>query len=214
MTSWIWIILSRWVHLLSACLLIGATFFFAGTLGKSTADAESGEGVLVSRSRRFLQMLGRTAIVLLLATGIYNLLLNRIAYEHTLPLSHVLLGLHALFWLVIAAAIEVALSRRTRTGRRDLLGITIALMFLTVAIASGLKYVREHPATSANAAATRQSADMAGGRIPPTFAPFRGEGKQRRLSDSQTNRIGHQVFRHAPPSSLVQMDIDPSGSPR
>ncbi|HSZ59905.1 MAG TPA: hypothetical protein VK797_29960 [Tepidisphaeraceae bacterium] len=155
--SWIWIILSRWVHVLSACLLIGATFFFAGVFGRSAAaEPESAEGVLGKRARRLLQMLARTAIVLLIATGVYNLLLNRIAYEHTLPLSHVLLGLHALLWLVIAGMLEVGLSsRRTPAVRRTWLGATVALMFLTVALASSLKYVREHPRATAAGASAR-----------------------------------------------------------
>jgi uncharacterized membrane protein len=154
-TTWFWIILSRWVHLLSACLLVGATFFFAITFRKPAAEGEAPDQVLARRARRALQMLARATIVLLVATGIYNLLLNRIAYEHTLPLSHVLLGIHALLWLLIAATIEIALSRRTLAGHRALLVAAVALMFLTVAIASSLKYVREHPGTSANPTATR-----------------------------------------------------------
>ena len=150
MTTWFWIILSRWVHLLSACLLIGATFFYALAFRKPPAEGDAPDQVLARAARRALQMLARTAIVLLLATGIYNLLLNRIAYEHTLPLSHVLLGIHALLWLLIAATIEIALSRQTRAGKRALLLATVVLMFLTVAIASSLKYVREHPETSTN----------------------------------------------------------------
>jgi hypothetical protein len=57
-----------------------------------------------------------------------------------------LLGTLALLALVIAGVLEVGLSSRQTPGaRHGWLRATVALMFITVALASGLKYVREHP---------------------------------------------------------------------
>jgi hypothetical protein len=106
--SWIWAIGFRWVHIMSASLLIGATFFFVTVLGReAVVQGEPTEAAIVIRARRSLQLLARVVIVLLIATGIYNLLLNRIAYERGLPLTHLLLGTHALLALVIAGMLEV-----------------------------------------------------------------------------------------------------------
>ena len=92
-------------------------------------------------------MLVRVTIVLLIASGIYNLILNRDGYHRTLPLSHGLLGSHVLLALVIVGLLEAGLSaRRVECGRRGLVRIGVVLLFVTVAVASTLKYVREHPA--------------------------------------------------------------------
>jgi len=131
--NWLPVVFSRWVHVISACLLVGGTFFFA--------IAWRSEG------RRALQMLVRVTIVLLIASGIYNLILNRDGYHRTLPLSHGLLGSHVLLALVIVGLLEAGLSaRRVECGRRGLVRIGVVLLFVTVAVASTLKYVREHPA--------------------------------------------------------------------
>jgi hypothetical protein len=149
--SWL-VILSRWLHVISACLLVGATFFYA-----VLPNSDPPEG---ARARRSLQMLVRVTIVLLIATGIYNLILNREGYHRTLPLSHGLLGTHVLLALAIVGLLEAGLSaRRVEGGRRGLLRIAVVLLFVTVAVASSLKYVREHPSPST---ANGHSMDKAG----------------------------------------------------
>jgi uncharacterized membrane protein len=155
--DWVWVIGFRWVHIVSACLLVGATFFFATALfSPAVASGEPAEDARALRARRSLQMLARVVIVLLIATGIYNIVLNHVAYERSLPLSHLLLGPHALLALVIAGMLEVGLSsRRAPAARRGWLWTTIVLMFITVAVASSLKYVREHPRS--NAGSTQSS---------------------------------------------------------
>lgn len=128
------VILSRWVHVISACLLVGGTFFYAIV---SRSDAAEG-----TNARRSLQMLVRITIVLLIAAGIYNLILNRDGYHRTLPLSHALLGTHVLLALVVVGLLEAGLSaRRTQGARRGLVLISVVLLFVAVAVASTLKYV-------------------------------------------------------------------------
>lgn len=145
--NWVWAIGFRWVHIVSACLLIGGTFFYAAVLASGpVAAGESVEDARAVFARRSLQMLARLLVVLLIATGVYNIILNHVAYERSLPLSHLLIGPHALLAVVILGALEVGLSkRRAPAARRGWLWTTVVLMFITVAIASSLKYVREHP---------------------------------------------------------------------
>ena len=136
------VILSRWLHVICACLLVGGTFFYAIVCKSDAADG--------TQARRSLQMLVRITIVLLIASGIYNLILNRDGYHRTLPLSHGLLGTHVLLALVIVGLLEAGLSaRRVEGGRRTLVRLAVVLLFVTVAVASTLKYVREHPAPPA-----------------------------------------------------------------
>jgi hypothetical protein len=87
--------------------------------------------------------------VLLIATGIYNLLGNRAAYHQNLPLTHALLGTHILLAIIIVAVLEIGLSkRRSIQAGATWLWFAIVLMLLTVAVASSLKSAREHPRTT------------------------------------------------------------------
>lgn len=141
--SWAWDILLRWLHVVSACLLVGAAFFYAMTSRGASGPPDDG---LDAHATRVLKMLARAAILVLLATGIYNMLLNRAAYHQNLPLTHALLGSHALLALIILAALEIGLStRRSKQARAAWMAIALVLMLLTVAVASSLKYAREHP---------------------------------------------------------------------
>lgn len=140
----IWVILFRWLHVISACLLVGAAFFYAI---HAPAMNGQGDGVLAARARRILKMLTRGAIVVLIGAGIYNLLGNWAAYHQNLPLTHALLGTHILLAIIIMALLEIGLSARTSTQAASrFLWFAIALMLLTVAVASSLKFAREHPA--------------------------------------------------------------------
>ena len=141
--SWAWIILLRWLHVVSACLLVGGAFFYAMTTRGANGQSDRGPA---GRVTRVLKMLARAAILVLLATGIYNMLSNRAAYHKNLPLTHALLGSHALLALIILAALEIGLSaRRSKQARAAWLALALVLMLITVAVASSLKFAREHP---------------------------------------------------------------------
>lgn len=145
--GWVWIILVRWLHVIAACLLVGATFFAAFILPTATRTLETATAAPVaSRSRRGFKMLVHVCILLVLGSGTYNLIVNRDAYHQTLPLSHALLGTHVLLALAVFTILLVALSgREQRRGEQKWLALTVVVLLLTVLLASGLKYVREHP---------------------------------------------------------------------
>ena len=145
--NWFDVIPLRWLHVVSACLLVGAAFFVAFLLPPATRELdESRKTLLESRIRRGFKMLVHTCVLLLLVSGTYNLIGNRDAYHRTLPLSHALLGLHVLVALAVFTILLLVLARRdTPRGYFTWIRITVALLLLAVLMASALKWVREHP---------------------------------------------------------------------
>jgi uncharacterized membrane protein len=146
--SWMAAILSRWVHLSFACLLVGGTFFMGFLVPGATA-AEAGEpasGSINLPIRRGFKMVVHSSVLFLLITGTYNAIMNWPAYWKNIPLTHALFGSHLLLGLIIFVILMVMLSRKQpRPGERTWLRVTMVLLFLTVLIASSLKYAREHP---------------------------------------------------------------------
>ena len=140
-------ILWRWLHVISACLLVGAAFLVYAIVPWALLDLETQarESALL-RLRRGFKMLVHVCSLLLLISGTYNAIGNWRAYGRNIPLTHALFGPHLLLGLVIFALLVVMLARRVpRPSDRTWLGATVALLFITVAIASALKYAREHP---------------------------------------------------------------------
>lgn len=139
--SWVILVLSRWFHVVGACLLVGGTFF-AGML----VPGDASEGSVYLRVRRGFKMTVHVCTLLLLASGAYNAVTNWPAYGKNIPLTHALFGPHLLLGLVILTYLMVMLARKQPTpGERRGLKLSAVLLFLTVLIASGLKYAREHP---------------------------------------------------------------------
>lgn len=145
--SWFDVVLLRWLHVASACLLVGAAFFVAFLLSPATRELdESSRRSLDSRVRRGFKMLVHTCILLSLISGTYNLIVNRDAYHRTLPLSHALLGLHVLLALGVFVVLLLILARReTSRGYLTWVRLTVGLLLLAILVASALKWVREHP---------------------------------------------------------------------
>lgn len=145
--NWFWVILFRWLHVISACLLVGAAFFYAIV---APAMNSQSEGVLAARARRILKMLARAAIVVLIASGIYNLLGNWTAYRQNVPLTHALLGSHILLAIIIMSLLEIGLSaRRSIRAMSGFVWFALLLMLVTLAVAASLKFAREHPSRDA-----------------------------------------------------------------
>lgn len=140
------VFLSRWVHVMSACLLAGATFFFAVLLpaGTRLLDAEAREAVIV-KTRRPFKLMVHPLILLLLASGTYNAIHNWAAYRNNIPTTHALFGPHLLLGLIIFTILLVILARREPARSHRLwLRVTVVLLFITVAVASALKQAREY----------------------------------------------------------------------
>src|SRR5436305_1134498 len=141
------VIFSRWLHLVSACLMVGAAFFMYVVVPWATrgVDPEIARTVFL-RLRRGFKLTVHPSILFFLITGTYNAYVNWPAYRGNMPLTHALFGLHLLLGLVVFGILLVILVGR-EPGRRHraMLGASVALLLITVAVASSLKWAREHP---------------------------------------------------------------------
>ena len=139
------IILSRWLHVVSAILAIGGLFFMRVILplGLAQADAASREAVFL-RCRRVFKMLTHTAVLLLLLTGAFNTWANWGDYKLNTRLMHGLWGPHMLLGIVamIIALLLLAPKEPPRWHRTGAL-VNLILLFTAVLLASSLKYVRD-----------------------------------------------------------------------
>lgn len=144
--SWTYAILLRWVHVLCAGLLIGGTFFLSFLLpAPSRQPGAPTEDSVYLRSRRGFKRVVHSCILLLLVSGIYNAYGNWHRYALNRPLAHGLFGPHLLLALIVFAILLVMLARKVpRPSERSWLRIAVVLLFVTVLVASSLKYVREH----------------------------------------------------------------------
>ena len=147
-TNWVIIILLRWLHVITACVLIGGTFFLAAIL--SAAAEQTSEGTMqqspYSRTRRPFKMLVHISILFLLGSGIYNAISNWSAYRAGIPLTHALFGPHVLLAVIALTILLVIFTpREPRNWHRRGLQIAVAILLLAVLCASALKYALEHP---------------------------------------------------------------------
>ena len=183
MATWDWIpiIGFRWLHVISACLLVGATFFLAFILpaGIRESDAAVGNTVYL-RSRRIFKMTVHSCILFLLISGIYNAIGNWGAYKRGIPLTHGLFGPHVLLaGVVFAILLTVLAPREPRKTQWGWLRLTFGLLLVTVLCASALKYAREHPVRST-------SADhLVGDRVGNQIGPNQVELAQAHLGRTQ-----------------------------
>ena|SRR5258708_7102885 len=150
--EWTYLIFVRWIHVICACLLVGATFFLVVVLSPATRELEPEVRELVYlRSRRRFKIIVHSTALFLLASGIYNMIRNWPAYHANIPLTHALIGPHLLLGLLIFLVLFVVLGRKQPTaGERTWMRVALVLMFLTTLLASALKYAREHPKPSAS----------------------------------------------------------------
>lgn len=143
--SWVWVILLRWVHVVCAGLVIGATFLMAFLLPRAKVEEVTDASSPYLRGRRRFKMLVHVCTLLLLISGIYNAYGNWGAYKLNPPLAHGLFGPHLFFGLLALAVLITVLARRTvRPSERTWLRVAVVLLFLAALMASSLKYVRDH----------------------------------------------------------------------
>jgi uncharacterized membrane protein len=139
------VILSRYLHVLSAILAIGGLFFMRVILplGLAQADAASREAVFL-RCRRAFKMLIHTAVLLLLLTGAFNTYSAWNDYRLNTRLMHGLWGPHMLLG-IIAIIISLVLLAPPTPPRWHKTGAAVNLFLLLTAVflASTLKYVRD-----------------------------------------------------------------------
>ena len=139
------VILSRYLHILSAILAFGGLFFMRVILplGLAQADASSRDAVFL-RCRRAFKMVIHTAVLLLLLTGAFNTYSAWGDYKLDSRLMHGLWGPHMLLGLIAMIISLVMLAppvppRWHKTGA----AINLVLLLAAVLLASTLKYVRD-----------------------------------------------------------------------
>jgi uncharacterized membrane protein len=168
------VILSRYLHVLSAILAIGGLFFLRVILplGLAQADATSRDAVFL-RCRRAFKMVTHTAVLLLLLTGAFNTYSAWNDYRLNTRLMHGLWGPHMLLGLIamILALVMLAPAQPPRWHKTGA-AINLFLLLTAVFLASTLKYVRDSTMRKhANTAAV--STDLRDPTVtaPPTTAP-------------------------------------------
>ena len=142
------VVLSRWLHVISAILAVGGAFFlwFVVPTGLAEADAGSREKVLIALRRKFKTVV-HACLGLLLLTGAFNSWRNFGDYtrlRESPALMHALWGMHILLGLVVMGISTSLLARpEPPKNHRKWLTVNLVIMFLVVALASTLKFVRD-----------------------------------------------------------------------
>jgi uncharacterized membrane protein len=148
-------ILSRWTHIITACIAIGGVFFLGIVLpiGLRAADETNAHAVLL-KCRRVFKMTIHAAILLFLLSGTYNIVHGWADYKSMDPaVGHSLLGTHLLLGLIVLGILMwILAAKEPPAGYLKWLAVSLGLMLITVAVASTLKSAREatirHPAVA------------------------------------------------------------------
>jgi uncharacterized membrane protein len=139
------IVLSRWVHIISAVLVIGGTFFIRVILplGLAQADAASREAVFL-RCRRVFKMLVHTCILFLLLSGAFNAWRAWGDYGLNRPVMHGLWGSHVFLGVTaMVIALLMLAPKQPPKWHKTGAAINLLILFLAVAVASTLKFVHD-----------------------------------------------------------------------
>src|SRR4051794_3633426 len=161
-------VLFRWLHVIAACLAIGGAFFIRVLLpiGLRPLDVEEREGVFL-RCRRAFKMVVHPCILALLVSGAYNAWKNWAKYKLNPAVMHGLFGTHLLLGLaVIGVSLWLLAGREPVRTHPKWMRINLLLMFLTVAVASSLKWARDYTVANVSNTSAGES----------TKRPIRGPG--------------------------------------
>jgi len=139
------VILSRWLHIVSACLAIGGFFFFRLVLPRGLAILEPDlQTAVLLKTRRTFKMVIHSCILLLLVTGVFNSIIGLRTYNLNPPVLHTLLGIHVLLAMVaFGVALYVLVGPRPPPSHRKLVALNLVLLLLAVAAASTLKWASQ-----------------------------------------------------------------------
>jgi uncharacterized membrane protein len=136
---------SRWIHVISACLIIGGVCFMRFVLprGLKALDEAQSTGLLVAIRRGF-KMIVHPAILLLILSGIYNTWLAWDKYNLDKAVLHALWGTHILLALLaFTISLYVLAGKEPGKSQGRLMAINFVVLLLVVAAASSLKWARE-----------------------------------------------------------------------
>jgi len=138
-------VLMRYIHIVSAVLAVGGAFLMlvgvpAG-LGLIDDPAKREEALL--RIRRAFKMTVHPAILGLLVSGVYNTIRAWPTYKLNMGRHHMFWGPHLLLGLtVIVISLWLLAGRSLRNNHRKWLKINVALMLITILLASALRSTR------------------------------------------------------------------------
>jgi uncharacterized membrane protein len=138
-------VFSRWVHVITACVLIGSVFFLQVVLPAGLRGLEPGtaEGVL-ARCRRGMKLIVHSSLLLALLTGAFNAWRAWGDYSRRPGITHGVFGLHVLLGLGALVLLMIALAGRgAKPARQSWITVSLILLFVAVADASALKRLRE-----------------------------------------------------------------------
>jgi uncharacterized membrane protein len=146
MTHIILNIFFRWLHVATACVVIGSLFFmrFLLPFGLKAIDSEELRQAVFLRCRRVFKMMIHTAILLLIVSGVYNTVQNWKIYSTNPPKMHSLWGNHLLLALIaFGIALYMTAGKTPPRRHRALAAANLIILLLVVAAASTLKWARE-----------------------------------------------------------------------
>jgi uncharacterized membrane protein len=135
----------RWLHVLTACVLVGSVFYFHLLLPMGTRGLDSdAEAAVLLRTRRSLKMTVHVSLLMFLISGIFNATRNWHVYKAR-PLMHGLFGTHLLLGLGGVTLLMIILAgREMRRSRMAWMRWALVGLILAIAAASTLKSAREY----------------------------------------------------------------------
>jgi uncharacterized membrane protein len=153
------IVFFRWLHIATACVAVGGVFFLRIVIpiALRSLDADSAKTMLL-RTRRVFKMVVHTCILFLLISGAFNAWTNWSKYSAMgQGLGHSLFGVHLLLaLLVFGISLWLLMGPEPKKNHLQWLAINLALMLLTIAAASVLKYARDTHTTPTVLTNTRE----------------------------------------------------------
>jgi uncharacterized membrane protein len=142
---WLLIILSRWLHVATACVAVGGVFFARVILpvGLSVLDPSQKSAAFL-KTRRVFKMVIHPCILLLILTGIFNSCIAWDKYRLNPPLLQALWGTHVLLALcAFSIALYVLAGKEPPAKHGNWMKLNLIVLFLTILAASSLKWARE-----------------------------------------------------------------------
>jgi ABC-type transport system involved in cytochrome bd biosynthesis fused ATPase/permease subunit len=127
-------------------------------------------------------------ILLFLITGVYNVWAAWKGYAALGPAGQALIGTHMLLAVIVITLMLVVLSGKEPTKPyRGLMALIVALLFLTVAMSSSLKVLRDHSPRHAGATAAtdkKHHGARAGAAARPKATDRAGAGSATQIAPS------------------------------
>jgi len=135
----------RWLHVFTACMVIGAVIFMRLILpaGLRDVDAETADGVFL-RCRRALKFVVHAGILFFLISGIYNAISNWHWYKQWPAAAHSAFGVHVLCALIAWVILLVFFAGSKPFGSyKTWTMVSLIVLALVVAAGATLKSARE-----------------------------------------------------------------------